>query len=59
MAEVQISVTQEDYDNLMERNPQFREMLKVYALERVVAEQAAEISRLNEQISGMEGEDDA
>ena len=56
---VNVEVTQEDLDTLIARNPLVKEMLHGYALERAVREQAAEIRRLNEQISGMEGEDDA
>ena len=59
MTEIQVEVTQEDLDTLIARNPQIKEMLHSYALERMVGEQAAEINRLNEQIGGMEGEDDA
>jgi len=59
MTEIQVEVTQEDLDTLIARNPLVKEMLHGYSLERAVREQAAEIRRLNEQISGMEGEDDA
>ena len=56
---VNVEVTQEDLDTLIARNPQISQILHSYALERAVREQASEIRRLDEQISGMEGEDDA
>ena len=59
MTEIQVEIKQQDLDTLIARNPQIKEMLHSYALERAVREQASEIRRLNEQISGMEGKDDA
>ena len=59
MTEIQVEVKQEDLEALVNSEPIMRMRLQNIALQRTVEEQAAEISRLNEQIGGMEGEDDA
>ena len=59
MTEIQVEVKQEDLEALVNSEPIMRMRLQNTALQRTVEEQAAEIRRLNEQISGMEGEDDA
>ena len=59
MTEIQVEVKQEDLEALVNSEPIMRMRLQNIALQRTVEEQAVEIRRLNEQISGMEGEDDA
>jgi len=59
MTEIQVEVKQEDLETLVNSEPIMRMRLQNIALQRTVEEQASEIRRLNEQISGMEGEDDA
>ena len=59
MTEIQVEVKQEDLEPLVNSEPIMRMRLQNIALQRTVEEQASEIRRLNEQISGMEGEDDA
>ena len=59
MTEIQVEVKQEDLETLVNSEPIMRMRLQNIALQRTVEEQADEIRRLNEQISGMEGEDDA
>ena len=59
MTEIQVEVKQEDLEALVQQEPVMRMRLQHIALQRTVEEQATEIRRLNEQISGMEGEDDA
>lgn len=59
MTEIQVEVKQEDLETLVNSEPIMRMRLQNIALQRTVEEQATEIRRLNEQISGMEGEDDA
>ena len=59
MTEIQVEVKQEDLEALVQQEPVMRMRLQNIALQRTVEEQATEIRRLNEQISGMEGEDDA
>ena len=59
MTEIHVEVKQEDLETLVNSEPIMRMRLQNIALQRTVEEQATEIRRLNEQISGMEGEDDA
>ena len=59
MTEIQVEVKQEDLEALVQLEPVMRMRLQNIALQRTVEEQATEIRSLNEQISGMEGEDDA
>jgi hypothetical protein len=59
MTEIQVEVKQEDLETLVNSEPIMRMRLQNIALQRTVEEQASEIRRLNEQISGMEGEGDA
>ena len=71
MTEIQVEVKQEDLEALVNSEPIMRMRLQNIALQRTVEEQAAEIRRLNEDMSSLhslvyeesikqnEGEDDA
>ena len=71
MTEIQVEVKQEDLETLVNSAPIMRMRLQNIALQRTVEEQAAEIRRLNEDMSSLhslvyeestkqnEGEDDA
>jgi hypothetical protein len=56
---VEVEVRQEDINALINQDIGVRMKLQSLSFQRTIKEQAAEIRRLNEQISGMEGEDDA
>ena len=71
MTDIQVEVKQEDLETLVNSEPIMRMRLQNIALQRTVEEQAAEIRRLNEDMSSlhslvyeestnrMEGEDNA